>query len=146
MLIMYATFGAYYLGAQFKPRIADLVTAFYYAMVTMSTVGYGDIVPSTPQARLFALSVIVLGVAVFATLLTVVVGPLVARSLQGIVNHKGRRMRRKIISSLLATPHWRSIRGGNWRNVADQKSLGFRERRRNKATTRMSTWWWAIPA
>ena len=45
MLMMYATFGTYYLGAQFKPRITDLVSAFYYAMVTMSTVGYGDIVP-----------------------------------------------------------------------------------------------------
>ncbi len=114
MLIMYATFGAYYLGAQFKPRIADLVTAFYYAMVTMSTVGYGDIVPSTPQARLFALSVIVLGVAVFATSLTAVVGPLVARSLQGIVNHKGRRMRREnhfvvIGNTPLAINTWREL-------------------------------------
>ncbi|MGA8288594.1 MAG: voltage-gated potassium channel protein [Acidobacteriaceae bacterium] len=114
MLIMYATFGTYYLGTQFKPRITDLVTAFYYAMVTMSTVGYGDIVPATPQARLFALSVIVLGVAVFATSLTAVVGPLVARSLQGIVNHKGRRMRREnhfvvIGNTPLAINTWREL-------------------------------------
>ncbi|MGA9958599.1 MAG: ion channel, partial [Acidobacteriaceae bacterium] len=114
MLIMYATFGTYYLGTQFKPRITDLVTAFYYAMVTMSTVGYGDIVPATPQARLFALSVIVLGVAVFATSLTAVVGPLVGRSLQDIVKRKGRRMRREnhfvvIGNTPLAINTWREL-------------------------------------
>jgi voltage-gated potassium channel len=114
MLMMYATFGTYYLGTQFKPRITDLVTAFYYAMVTMSTVGYGDIVPATPQARLFALSVIVLGVAVFATSLTAVIGPLVGRSLQGIVNRKGSRMRREnhfivIGNTSLAINTWREL-------------------------------------
>jgi voltage-gated potassium channel len=36
----------------------------------MSTVGYGDIVPVATEARLFAISVIVLGVAVFAASLT----------------------------------------------------------------------------
>ena len=39
MLLMYATFGSYYLGEQYRPAITDLVTALYYAMVTMSTVG-----------------------------------------------------------------------------------------------------------
>ena len=53
MLLMYATFGSYYLGADFKPHITDLVTALYYAMVTMSTVGFGDITPLTPDAKLF---------------------------------------------------------------------------------------------
>jgi voltage-gated potassium channel len=114
MLMMYATFGTYYLGAQFKPRITDLVTAFYYAMVTMSTVGYGDIVPATPQARLFALSVIVLGVAVFATSLTAVIGPVVGRSLQRIVNRKGSKMKREnhfvvIGNTSLAINTWREL-------------------------------------
>jgi voltage-gated potassium channel len=114
MLMMYATFGTYYLGAQFKPRITDLVSAFYYAMVTMSTVGYGDIVPVTPQARLFALSVIVLGVAVFATSLTAVIGPLLGRSLQRIVNRKGIIMKREnhfvvIGNTPLAINTWREL-------------------------------------
>jgi voltage-gated potassium channel len=114
MLMMYATFGTYYLGAQFKPRITDLVSAFYYAMVTMSTVGYGDIVPTTPQARMFALSVIVLGVAVFATSLTAVIGPVVGHSLQRIVNRKGSRMKREnhfvvIGNTPLAINTWREL-------------------------------------
>lgn len=95
MLLVYATFGTFYLGADFKPPITDLVTALYYAMVTMSTVGYGDITPQTSEAKLFAVSVIVLGVAVFATSLTAVIAPLVTRSLQRIVNRKGKRMQRE---------------------------------------------------
>ena len=94
-LLIYATFGTYYFGAQFNPPITDLTTAFYYAMVTMSTVGYGDIDPQTPEARLFAISVIVLGVAVFATSLTAVVAPLVTKSFQRIIHRKGTHMRRE---------------------------------------------------
>jgi len=95
LLIVYATFGTYYLGADFKPQVKDLVTALYYAMVTMSTVGYGDITPQTSEAKLFAVSVIVLGVAVFATSLTAVIAPLATKSFQRIVNRKGIRMKRE---------------------------------------------------
>ncbi len=95
MLMMYATFGAYYLGDEFKPAIADLVTAAYYAIVTMSTVGYGDITPQTAQAKLFTISIILLGVAVFATSLTAVIAPMVSNSLLKIVNRKGSRMKRE---------------------------------------------------
>jgi voltage-gated potassium channel len=112
--MMYATLGSYYLGAEFSPPIKDLVTALYYAMITMTTVGYGDIVPHTPEARLFAVSVVVLGVAVFATSLTAVVSPMINRSLQRIVNQKGRTMKRKdhyivIGNSSLAINTWREL-------------------------------------
>lgn len=114
MLLLYATFGAYYLGADFKPRIADLVSALYYAMVTMSTVGYGDITPQTPEARLFTVSIIVLGVAVFATSLTAVIAPLISQSLQRIVNRKSETMKREkhfvvIGNTSLAVNTWREL-------------------------------------
>jgi len=114
MLLLYATFGAYYLGAEFKPHITDLVSALYYAMVTMSTVGYGDIVPQTMEARLFTVSIIVLGVAIFATSLTAVIAPLVSRSLQRIVNRKSVHMKREkhfvvIGNTSLAINTWREL-------------------------------------
>jgi voltage-gated potassium channel len=114
MLLLYATFGTYYLGAHFKPAVTDMVTALYYAMVTMSTVGYGDITAQTPEAKLFTVSVIVLGVAVFATSLTAVIAPMVSRSLQRIVNHKGPRMKREkhfvvVGNSPLAINTWREL-------------------------------------
>ncbi|QXL83172.1 ion channel [Comamonas sp. NLF-1-9] len=120
MLVLYATFGNYYLGAQFKPPITDLVSALYFAMVTMTTVGYGDIAPATSEARLFTVSVIVLGVAVFATSLTAVIAPMVGNSLQRIVNRKGGRMKREhhfvvIGNTPLAVNTWRELvrRGQN---------------------------------
>jgi voltage-gated potassium channel len=93
MLMSYATFGAFYLGTHFKPPIKDLITAFYFAIVTMSTVGYGDIIPASPEAKLFTVSVIVLGVAVFATSLTAVIAPLVTASINRVVSRKGQAMK-----------------------------------------------------
>ncbi|MEO8809624.1 MAG: NAD-binding protein [Rhodanobacter sp.] len=114
MLLMYATFGSYYLGAQYRPAITDLITALYYSMVTMSTVGYGDIVPLTSEAKLFTVSIIVLGVAVFATSLTAVIAPMISHSLQRIVSRKGRHMKREkhfvvIGNTSLATNTWREL-------------------------------------
>lgn len=90
LLLIYAVFGSLYLGNQFSPRITDLVTAFYYSVVTMSTVGYGDITPKTVNARLFAISVMVLGLAVFATSVTAIAGPMIAR----LSKPKEKRMKR----------------------------------------------------
>ncbi len=95
MLLLYAVFGSLYFGAEFKPAITDMPTALYYSMVTMSTVGYGDITPQTIDAKLFTVSVIVLGVAIFATSLTAVIAPMVTNSLQRIVGHKGKKMKRE---------------------------------------------------
>ncbi|MGH9489682.1 MAG: voltage-gated potassium channel protein [Terriglobales bacterium] len=94
LLIIYAVFGALYLGQQFAPPIRNLATALYYSVVTMSTVGYGDIVPKTPHARLFAVSIIILGITVFATSISAIIGPLVGGSLQRIVREE-KHMTRK---------------------------------------------------
>ncbi|TAN07463.1 MAG: voltage-gated potassium channel protein [Rhodanobacteraceae bacterium] len=114
MVVVYATFGAFYLGTDFSPKITDLVTALYFALVTMSTVGYGDITPKTTESKLFVVSIIVLGVAVFATSLTAVIAPLVTRSLQRIVNRKDQRMQREnhfvvIGNTPLALNTWREL-------------------------------------
>jgi voltage-gated potassium channel len=95
LLMLYAVFGAYYLGADFHPPITDLITALYYAVVTMSTVGYGDIFPQTAEARLFAVSIIVLGITVFATSLGAIVGPVIGGGIQRIIDRKGKRMERQ---------------------------------------------------
>lgn len=114
MLLTYATFGALYIGADFRPVIDDLVSALYFAMVTMSTVGYGDITPQTPEAKLFTISIIVLGVAVFATSLTAVIAPMMSRSLKRIVDRGGSRMKREkhfvvIGNTPLAINTWREL-------------------------------------
>ncbi len=86
--LTYATFGSFYLGDQFTPPIKSLFTAFYYTVVTMTTVGYGDIVPTTDEARLFAIQVIFLGVGLLATSISAVVGPLVRSSFARVTGQR----------------------------------------------------------
>jgi voltage-gated potassium channel len=63
----FAVFGTYHIGDQFSPAINDLTTALYFVVVTVSSVGYGDITPSTMEARMFLMSTIILGIAVVST-------------------------------------------------------------------------------
>jgi len=74
--LAYATVGAFALRDEFEEgTIETPLDALYYAIVTSTTVGYGDITPMTQQARLFGISVVVLGAASFAVALGSVLGP-----------------------------------------------------------------------
>lgn len=53
--------------------VNTLFDALYWAVVTISTVGYGDIVPITFEGRIVALAVIVSGIAVLAFATSIVV-------------------------------------------------------------------------
>lgn len=71
---IYGTVGTYALRDEFA-NLSTLVDAFYYTLVTASTVGYGDAAPTTQSARLFGMSVIVIGTTSFALALGTVLGP-----------------------------------------------------------------------
>ncbi|MDD4887392.1 MAG: NAD-binding protein [Thiomonas sp.] len=113
-LLSYGTLGSLWFGAGYTPPIHSLPTAFYYTIETMSTVGYGDIVPHTLQARMFTVSMIVLGISVFATTLSVVIGPLVGGSLKRALEGKMQKEQRKnhyviIGVSSLAYAMWKEL-------------------------------------
>lgn len=61
---VYGTLGAYVLKEQYT-GIETWTDAFYYIVVTGTTVGYGDATPVTQEAKLFTLSVLVVGTAAF---------------------------------------------------------------------------------
>ncbi|HTV98387.1 MAG TPA: ion channel [Steroidobacteraceae bacterium] len=90
----YGVLGSYVLGGGFEPRIGDFASAVYFAVVTMSTVGYGDITPRTPEARWFSISLIVLGLVVFATSLSAMAGPMVEGRLRRLLQPRRRTMKR----------------------------------------------------
>jgi voltage-gated potassium channel len=104
-LLIYAVFGTLYLGNEFNPPVTDVGTAFYFSIVSMSTVGYGDITPHTITARLFTASIIILGITVFATSISAIAGPVIGGNLKRLV--KGRfstAMRKNHIIIAGATP------------------------------------------
>ena len=104
-LVWYALLGVLYLGAQFNPPITEMGQAAYFSVVAMSTVGFGDIVPVTDVSRLFVISIIVLGITVFATSLGAVIGPVVGGQLRQIIQRKARlAMRKNHIILCGATP------------------------------------------
>lgn len=93
-LMGYALLGTYELGAHFSPPIQDLFTALYFVIVSMGTVGYGDIVPRTLEARLFVVSIVVLGITVFATSLSAILVPLINKRMERLLERGDGRMER----------------------------------------------------
>lgn len=49
-----------------EPRVVNLADALWLAFTTAATVGYGDIVPSTHASRVFAVIVVLFGLAVLS--------------------------------------------------------------------------------
>jgi voltage-gated potassium channel len=71
---LYGTVGTYALEDHF-PNVDTPLDAFYYTLVTSSTVGYGDLTPVTQTGRLFGMTVVVFGTASFAVALASLLGP-----------------------------------------------------------------------
>ena len=114
-LLAYAVVGADVLGGQFAPPITDFDTALYYAVVTMSTVGYGDIIPKTPESRLFAMSIMLFGITVFATSVSALLVPLMTKRVQRILIPREKRMPRSnhyviVSDSALARNTYKELR------------------------------------
>jgi voltage-gated potassium channel Kch len=58
-------------GTIFYWRVEDwsIIEALYFSVVTLTTVGYGDLHPTTDEARIFTIFYILTGVGVFVALL-----------------------------------------------------------------------------
>jgi voltage-gated potassium channel len=77
---VYGTVGTWALREEFN-GVSTLTDAFYYTLVTASTVGYGDVTPATDRATLFGMSVVLLGTASFAIALGTLLGPAIEKRL-----------------------------------------------------------------
>jgi voltage-gated potassium channel len=94
-LVFYAVIGALYLGDQFKPPITDPISALYFSVITMATVGYGDILPIDPSSRLFVISIVIFGVTVFATAISALAGPVIGGNLRKFIQKRAVNSMRK---------------------------------------------------
>ncbi len=67
VLLIISSAGIYYCenGAQ-PERFSSIPSAFWWSVVTLTTVGYGDIYPVTPVGKFFASIIAILGIGMFA--------------------------------------------------------------------------------
>ncbi len=73
-VLLFGVMGAYIIGQAggFNVPIRSPITALYFTIETISTVGFGDIVPVTGEARIFTMVLIVLGISVFLSGVTII--------------------------------------------------------------------------
>ncbi|ROU03326.1 potassium channel family protein [Histidinibacterium lentulum] len=62
----------------------SLLQAAFFAVATISTVGYGDVVPETVAGRIFCMVYILVGLGVFVAAATAVAEALIARREQDL--------------------------------------------------------------
>ena len=70
-VLLFGTFGTYYFSHNngFNTK-TSLLSSLYFTVVTLSTVGYGDIVPVSSAAKVFVIILIIVGLSIFLTAVT----------------------------------------------------------------------------
>lgn len=85
-VLCYGTVGSYVMREQFV-QIETWGDAVYYVIVSIATVGYGDITPVTAEAKWFSLSVILLGTGAFTAAIGALVIPAIEKRMAAAVGH-----------------------------------------------------------
>jgi voltage-gated potassium channel len=70
----------YSFEAEHNPNFDSVLTGVYWAVVTITTVGYGDVAPVTGAGRFLAVLVMLLGYSIIAVPTGIVVGETIAES------------------------------------------------------------------
>ena len=83
--LAYGILGSYVLRQQFD-GLSTWGDAVYFTFVTYSTLGYGDILPQTPNAKAFVVSMIPIGLASFVTAISALMGPAIEKRLRGVLS------------------------------------------------------------
>ncbi len=85
----YGVVGTYMLKEGFN-GVKTWIDALYFTIVTYSTVGYGDITPTSDIARLFTCTMILIGLSTFATAISVYLGPMLSDKFKNLQQHLGK--------------------------------------------------------
>lgn len=73
----YGFFGSLLLGRGFSPNINNPINALYYTGEVITTLGFGDIIPTTNITKLFTISLSILGLGAFFGATTIIIAPIV---------------------------------------------------------------------
>jgi voltage-gated potassium channel len=70
----------YAIEADTNPSLGSPLDALWWGITTLSTVGYGDVTPVTPEGRLVAGALMVLGIGLFGAITAITTNTLIAKT------------------------------------------------------------------
>jgi voltage-gated potassium channel len=79
IVVMSGALGFHYMEAGHNPNVKSLWDSFWWTIVTITTVGYGDIYPVTTGGRILAIALMMGGVATFSAITATIAAYLVNR-------------------------------------------------------------------
>ncbi len=84
-VIYFAAFGIYQLEHEAQPdKFSNILDALWWAVATITTVGYGDVYPITIMGRLFTFVILIIGLGLIAVPSGIIVASLLGtKSMQG---------------------------------------------------------------
>jgi voltage-gated potassium channel len=99
-VLIFGVAGTYLLGQHggFNVKVSSMLDAAYFTVVTMSTVGYGDIYPITEPAKLFVMALILVGIGTFFSIIVALSGEFMSdriETLTGRLNRFEKRLLNK---------------------------------------------------
>ncbi len=97
-VLIYGVIGTYVLGqgGNFNVKVNSWNQALYFTVVTISTVGYGDITPVTPIGRDFVIVLIISGLSIFLSALTLLSGEFLSARVASLYSGMSAVDRRKM--------------------------------------------------
>jgi voltage-gated potassium channel len=93
-VFLIAALGFYFLEAN---QHVSLLNSFYWAMITLSTIGYGDVVPTTVNAKLFTIGIAAVEVFLGAYLVSIVISVVAEESQHRILGTFGTNFSDQIV-------------------------------------------------
>ena len=87
IILIYGILGSIYIMG------LDIYDSIYYTIITLATVGYGDIIPITPLQKIFSVTLALSGVGILAYIFTFIISS-ITQNLQDM--RSGRIMERKL--------------------------------------------------
>jgi hypothetical protein len=75
-LIVFAPIILYIIGGAAVYRWLEnfsVVDSYYFVVITLSTIGYGDLAPHTDAGKIFTIFFVIIGLAMFSSLITTLV-------------------------------------------------------------------------
>jgi voltage-gated potassium channel len=72
MVLIFASFGIFHIESEINPDFRTIPDALWWAVVTVSTVGYGDVIPITGIGKIVASIVVFMGLATTAIMTALV--------------------------------------------------------------------------